>query len=400
MQTITNEIKTLGTIFTKHGFQIRVVGGCVRDYLMGIKPKDIDVCTNATPEQVTQICQKAGLKVIPTGIAHGTVTVIVDEVPIEITTLRIDSNCDGRHAEVAFTDDWEKDAERRDLTINAMSMDMDGKIYDFFNGQEHLKAGTIKFVGDANQRVREDFLRIMRYFRFAARIPNVQWDEDAIHAIETHKQHLISVSRERLWAEFSKILVSDNAETVLTQMFNMNIFRSMYGGVIGNSVNPTPEKIVRLAKLPKDVGMRLAVFMHPINSWTICQSMCVGSEVRDFVARVHSFKGNVKPKARLNVVEARRILASKSDEIEQNRDFLVKLALIHKLPRLSAELATIQVPEFPVKAQDLMAIGIKPSPVMGKILKSARDVWADSNFTASKDEILQEVTVRMLKNEN
>ena len=161
---------------------VRFVGGCVRDSLLDRPVKDVDLATDLDPDRVTAAAEAAGLKVVPTGIAHGTVTVICNHHPVEITTLRKDVETDGRRAVVAFTDDWREDALRRDLTFNALSMDRDGTVHDYFDGVQDALAGRVRFVGEAETRIREDALRILRFFRFFAHYGRDAPDADGVAA--------------------------------------------------------------------------------------------------------------------------------------------------------------------------------------------------------------------------
>ena len=166
MQLKTRETQLLFDIIGKDN--LRFVGGCVRNSLLQKENTDIDLATVKKPQEVMNLLKNANIRVVDTGIKYGTVTAVIDGQAFEITTLRRDLKCDGRYAEVEFTDDWEEDASRRDFTINAMSCDLDGKLYDYFSGKEDLAAGLVRFVGDANERVEEDVLRILRFFRFNA----------------------------------------------------------------------------------------------------------------------------------------------------------------------------------------------------------------------------------------
>lgn len=160
-------ILELGKIFKANGFEIRLVGGVVRDLLLGKTPKDVDLATTATPDQMIALARTNNLRYIETGLQHGTLTFVVDGEPYEITTLRVDKETDGRHATVEYTTDWHTDAERRDLTYNAFSLDLNGNLYDYFNGLKDLKNKTTRFVGDPNKRIQEDYIRILRYFRMS-----------------------------------------------------------------------------------------------------------------------------------------------------------------------------------------------------------------------------------------
>ena len=186
--------------------EARVVGGAVRDALAGRAVTDIDLATPRTPEQVTEALQAAAIRAVPTGIEHGTVTAVVDGRGFEVTTLRRDVETDGRHAVVAFTDDWRADAARRDFTINAMSMTRTGEVFDYFGGISDLHAGVVRFVGDPAIRIAEDYLRILRFFRFFARYGRGAADTAALAAIRGGVPGLARLSVERVWSELARIL--------------------------------------------------------------------------------------------------------------------------------------------------------------------------------------------------
>jgi len=212
-QLLTPELKRLGYIFQKRGYQLRLVGGVVRDLLLGNKPKDIDLATECTPENMVKIFVQENIKYIPTGLHHGTITAHINSIDFEITTLRIDRVTDGRHAEVEFTTDWMVDAERRDLTINAMSLGFDGTLYDYFDGERHLQEQKIIFVGDPVKRITEDYLRILRYFRFYGRIAPEADKHDAatLEAIRSTAVGLKGISAERIRGEMNKIIIGNHA---------------------------------------------------------------------------------------------------------------------------------------------------------------------------------------------
>ena len=185
--------------------EARMVGGAVRDWLAGCAVADVDFAVPLPPETVMARARAAGLKVIPTGIAHGTVTVMTPDHSFEVTSLRRDVETDGRHAVVAFVDDWELDASRRDFTINAMSAAQDGTVFDYFGGREDLAAGRVRFVGTAAARIEEDYLRIFRFFRFFARYGRGAPDADAVAAITRLRDGAKSLSAERVWSELKRI---------------------------------------------------------------------------------------------------------------------------------------------------------------------------------------------------
>jgi tRNA nucleotidyltransferase (CCA-adding enzyme) len=206
----TDELNQLLEVFKKYNHDIRIAGGAVRDLLMDKEPKDLDFATTATPAQMKAMFETENIRLVNmNGEKHGTITPrINNKENFECTTLRIDVVTDGRHAEVEFTKDWLLDANRRDLTINAMFLGFDGSIYDYFYGFEDLKDQRVRFVGDADKRIKEDFLRILRYFRFYGRIAEVadKHDKETLKVISENGEGLKRVSGERIWVELKKIL--------------------------------------------------------------------------------------------------------------------------------------------------------------------------------------------------
>ena len=196
----------------------RFVGGCVRDAVLGRPVKDIDIATPDPPERVLALIERAGLKAVPTGLAHGTVTAMSRGRPFEVTSLRIDVETYGRHAKVAFTDDWQADAARRDLTINALSCAPDGRIFDYFGGLEDLRAGRVRFVGDPRERIREDYLRLLRFFRFHAHYGRGTPDPEGLAAAGELAPEGAGLSGERVRAELLRILAAPDPVPVLDLM--------------------------------------------------------------------------------------------------------------------------------------------------------------------------------------
>ena len=224
---LTPPLLHLQEIFKRRGYSLRLVGGVVRDLLLGVKPKDVDLATECTPTEMVDMFEAANIRHIPTGIQHGTITVHMadTQTDYEITTLRVDRETDGRHAVVDFTTDWKLDAERRDLTINAMSLDLQGKLYDYFDGQKHLDERRIVFVGDPVTRIREDYLRILRYFRFYGRLVGQegQHEPENMHAIKTLAPGLRNISVERVWMEMRRILIGGHAPHLVRVMYETGV---------------------------------------------------------------------------------------------------------------------------------------------------------------------------------
>lgn len=230
---LTPSLLHLEGIFKRRGYSLRLVGGVVRDLLLGVKPKDVDLATECTPVEMVDMFEDANIRHIPTGMQHGTITVHIKEAQTdyEITTLRVDRETDGRHAVVDFTTDWRLDAERRDLTINAMSLDLRGNLYDYFDGQKHLAERRIVFVGDPVTRIREDYLRILRYFRFYGQLvkEDGHHEPENMHAIRTLAPGLRNISVERVWMEMGRILTGRLAPQLVRVMYETGVAECIGG---------------------------------------------------------------------------------------------------------------------------------------------------------------------------
>ena len=226
---IDTKTQTLMNVIGGGDGRSKFVGGCVRNTLMGVDVSDIDIATQFTPDEIIQKLKAVNIKVIPTGIDHGTVTAVVDGQPFEITTLRQDVNTDGRHAEVSFTSDWVQDAKRRDFTMNTLLADMEGSVFDpLGSGLSDMNARKVVFVGDPKKRIAEDYLRILRFFRFHAFYGVGQMDGDALEACKASAGEINSLSRERITQEFLKILSVNDAVSILQIMFDNNVLSCLF----------------------------------------------------------------------------------------------------------------------------------------------------------------------------
>ncbi|XP_062271638.1 CCA tRNA nucleotidyltransferase 1, mitochondrial isoform X3 [Scomber scombrus] len=222
----TDGLNGLAEVFEKNQHELRIAGGAVRDLLSGKRPEDVDFATTATPEEMKRMFQTAGIRMINNkGEKHGTITARIHNENFEVTTLRVDVQTDGRHAEVEFTTDWQKDAERRDLTINSLFLGLDGMLYDYFKGYEDLQNHKVRFVGNAEQRIQEDYLRILRYFRFYGRLalnPN-DHEPETLAAIRENGRGLAAISGERIWVELKKMVVGNHAAHLLELMYTLEL---------------------------------------------------------------------------------------------------------------------------------------------------------------------------------
>jgi tRNA nucleotidyltransferase (CCA-adding enzyme) len=364
---ITPSIKKLDTVFNKNKYEIRIVGGAVRDIALGKSPKDIDMATDATPDEMIAMLDREGIKHIPTGIEHGTITAVVDGEDFEITTLRADSNTDGRRAEVEFVRSWEEDAKRRDLTYNAMSMDIDGQIYDYHNGMDDLQDKVSKFVGDPAERIQEDYLRILRYFRFQGRMENPSWDKDTVSAIADNASGLSKISAERVWMEMQKILGGKNVASILQYIKSTGV-----ADVIGltvdnlNNIQDDADPIIQLAKLgnPAEIARR----------WKMTN---INAGMLEFLVTHKDQK-----------LDKKQIEDMIADGVDKEK--ISALATLQGNTNMASHATSVSVPEFPVTGKDLIAKGMKPGLELGQKLAQLKTKWKQSNFKATKDDLLNE----------
>src|SRR5581483_1957097 len=242
----------------REGEEARVVGGAVRNALLQVPVGEIDLATTAVPEEVVRRAKKAGFHPVPTGIEHGTVTVVVDGKPFEVTTLREDVETYGRHAKVRFGRDWKRDAERRDFTMNALSLKPDGTVIDLVGGLKDLQARKVRFIGDAETRIREDYLRILRFFRFHAAYGEGAMDRAGLLACIRAREGLSALSRERVRAEMLKLLVAKHAVPALAAMGEVGLLGTILGGMPLLASYSNLVKAEAAANLPKDAIRRLA----------------------------------------------------------------------------------------------------------------------------------------------
>jgi len=365
-------VKTLGQLFDRHDHQIRVVGGYVRDTLRGVKPKDLDLATSALPDQVMAMCDQRGIPYVTTGggAKHGTVGVIIDHEMYEITTLRIDRVTDGRHAEVEFTTDWQMDAMRRDFTINAMSMTLDGALFDYFDGRAHLEDRRVVFVGDAGARIREDYLRILRYFRFCGRIGDKADSYDAV--IRDTAPGLTQISGERIWLEMAKILSGDDLPHQLLGMWLNDVF--VHIGLPDIDVMSIHRAIEtrKATDNPITVLSALTPCMRVAGAWNMSR------QERQLIGWLQA-----KRQCRPTLSDLKACATCNG-----TRDYAPEWAALFGP---SADLDAIrawQAPEFPVCGADLIDLGISPGPNMGVMLRRLQQVWQDSCYRLDKKQLL------------
>ncbi|MEQ9116509.1 MAG: CCA tRNA nucleotidyltransferase [Rickettsiales bacterium] len=365
---------------TQFGGEVRFVGGCVRDALSSRKIKDIDFATTLTPEEIEIALTKAKIKHIPTGKQFGTISAIINKQAYEITTLRLDLKTDGRKAEVKYTQDWEEDALRRDFTINALSYDLEeDRIYDYFNGQQDLKNGVVRFVGDPGKRVQEDYLRIIRYYRFYG-IFGRKVNTESVKACQKFSKHISSLSAERKLSEFVKFFDTDNWYKAIKTMYTDNILDDYLNS------NPTASEMTITEHLHK-----YKLDPSPILVLYILGSSSVGALFK--ISR----KQNLYIK-HLHTCLMEKSLAERSKEMiyrfgkEVYFDALRFVAAKNKSPALYRDIYHAHsqwvIPTLPLKGADLKLIGLQEGKSMGDALKKAEKKWVSSNFSLSKKQLL------------
>lgn len=363
----------------------RVVGGAVRDLLAGRPVADFDVASPFPPEDASARLAAAGIKVVPTGLSHGTITAVADGTPVEVTTLRRDVATDGRHAVVAFDADWAEDAARRDFTINAMSLAPDGSLFDVFGGREDLAAGRVRFVGDAATRIAEDQLRALRFFRFFARYGRGAPDAQAVAAIAAAAPRLPRLSVERVASELQRILAAPDPSAALALMEETGVRavvlpegfdNGALARVVGNGA-------------PADPWLRLAAALP---AGTDTDALAGRLKLSNAVAARLSGLRGPPPRPADDDAALRRLLADTAPDIAIDRTWLAQPAADPAWDWLRARLAAMPVPAFPLRAADL---ALPPGPRVGRALAEMRRVWLAGGCVAGRAALAEEAARRI-----
>lgn len=389
----TPELNQLIALFEKNNYELRIAGGAVRDLLMEKKLHDVDFATTATPVQMKEMFELAGIRMINAkGESHGTITCrINDKENFEVTTLRIDVRTDGRHAEVEFTKDWQLDANRRDLTINAMFLGFDGTVYDYFNGIEDVKNRRVRFVGNPEDRIQEDFLRILRYFRFYGRIaksPN-EHDDATLKAIKENAEGLSGISGERIWMEMKKIVVGNFAGSIVKCMVETGIVKYLglpedanfeeFEKICDRTEDLNPEPMTRIAALLENsdqvyqVNKRLKVSNEELKT---CLFIVMYRDQEEGDDLIQYYKHLITRLSGKEKYVVRRVIE------------LFKYKGLHEM---IAEISEWTPPKFPLTGQDLLDKEIKRGPVFAKTLEALRTVWIDSDFKLTREELVEKI---------
>ncbi len=375
-------LQQIFTAIAAAGGEARVAGGAVRNALFKVPVADVDVAATLPPERVMEVCKAAGMGVHPTGIEHGTVTVVAQHRPYEVTTLRHDVETDGRRARVAFHDDWERDALRRDFTMNALYCDARGKIYDFTGGYEDILQSRIIFVGAPAKRIEEDYLRILRFFRFHAQFGKGVPDKAGLAACKRYVMNLGKLSAERIRQEMMKLLAARGAVATLKIMARE--------GALKNII-PYTEQWRVLGRLPPDPVLRLAVLAaEPL---TLKERL----RLSNFEAnRIATLLSAVAPSPELIPREQRKVLYRLGAHAWHDAVNLAwarsKASLDDaKWKRLLGLPRRWPTPAMPVNGKDLIAAGLSAGPELGHALRRLEDWWIQSDFKPNRDALLKRI---------
>ncbi len=353
----------------------RYVGGAVRDELLKLPVSDIDLATRLRPEDVVERLEAAGIKAVPTGIEHGTVTAVSDGQPVEVTSLRRDVSTDGRRATVAFTDDWREDAARRDFTINALSADpASGKIFDYFGGLDDIRERRVRFIGDPEERIAEDHLRILRFFRFHARFGAGDPDDEALAACTARANDLMALSRERIADELLKLLGMPDPAPTVAVMLNRAILRPVLPEIEPAALVALQRIIAaeRAAKVAPDALRRLSALLppDPLLAEKIATRLKLSNRARKRLACAAERELGVTPAAL-----AYRV----------GTDCAVDRLLLADQPVGAASLAGWHKPRLPIGGGKLIARGVPEGPVVARTLRRIEDRWIEAGFPAGDD---------------
>ncbi|MFT8768613.1 MAG: CCA tRNA nucleotidyltransferase [Gluconobacter cerinus] len=361
--------------------EARLVGGSVRDLLRGVSVHDLDMATPEPPEIVQDILKADGVRVIPTGLSHGTVTAVIRGVPYEITTLRRDEQTDGRHAVVAWTESWEEDAARRDFTINAMSLDRHDRLHDYFQGSRDLEAHHVRFVGNAGRRIEEDALRALRFFRFDARYGRGTPDHEACTAITERLDLIDGLSAERIASELLRILTGPRLRETLQAMQDV--------GLLARIV-PVPNLVLLqqllMCEAPEDPVLRLSALGHGQGK-VLAERLRLSNADRDRLRLFDSDRPDMAPA--MSADDVRRARVEQNLPVLLDRSWLLQAALMGapsiEWNRLRDRLTQEPQPVFPLGGKEARDAGIMPGPGMGQWLAKGRMWWMNHGCLPGRD---------------
>lgn len=378
VKNLPQEVKKLFAVFND---EILLVGGSVRDLILGKKLNDFDFATKFLPEKITEILEKNNIKAVPTGARFGTITAVVNGKNFEITTLRKDTETDGRHLVPEFVDDFYEDAARRDFTINALYLDSEGSLHDYFGGLEDLKNKKLHFIGNADERITEDFLRILRFFRLSCEYAK-ELDSSGLQACIKQKENLKKLSRERIRAEFLKLLAStktQNLITILEVMKSQKISAEIFSSELDI------ESFKRLLEIKKDADLKLKIavlFLHKnIDLKIFSQEICATNFEKKYLQALSTLPRD------LDLASVKELLAFEEKELIE--DFYI-FCLAKKIGgdlKVLKFIEEFSLQKFPLSGSDVSKLGFKDKG-LGEALNKAKRFWAESDFSADKKTLL------------
>ena len=372
--------------------EIRYVGGCVRKILNDEKTDDIDLATNLTPDQVKQCLEKNQIKFFETGIEHGTITAVIDDQNFEITTLRKDVKTDGRHAVVEYTTNWKEDSLRRDFSINSIYSDLDGNLYDPNSGHKDLNVGIIKFIGDPETRIKEDYLRIIRYLRFYTEYSKIDHEINIIKIIKKNIEGLGKISKERQFNELKKILKLDNFLKLFKNKTSCELFSLIFPQLKNfkklSKLSKLQEKILKNKSL--NFVISFLVIDETDNSDYFVYKYNLPNELKDKINFLKNNSLNKDSTKIFNKKDLQKIFyyEGKSSTIDLIDFNLLYFKQSKKLSELKTYFEKLDKPEFPIKAQLLINdYGLKEGRELGQKLKNLEMKWIENNFNLSKKDM-------------
>jgi tRNA nucleotidyltransferase/poly(A) polymerase len=385
--------KAVFTALNADGHETRAVGGAVRNSLMGLPVHEVDFATTASPEEVTALARAAGLKAVPTGLKHGTVTIVADRQPFEVTTLRQDVETFGRHASVKFTRDWAMDASRRDFTINALYAGADGAVHDPLGGYPDLEARRVRFIGSARDRIREDFLRILRFFRFTADYGR-EPDPEGYSACLAERAGLSRLSAERVRVELLRILVTREPMRAIEAMGEGGLLTLLLGGVARaghaermiavEAANGLPgdalRRLAALAVMVEEDATRLGARLRLSNAEAArLQAMAalkpaLSSGMSELAAKTALYRVGKAP-----FVDRLLLAWARTSAGPEDAHWRAHLSLPERWP----------IPVFPLTGEDLLGQGFERGPRLGETLRRLESEWIASDFSLSRDDLLK-----------
>lgn len=382
---VDHETSLIIDAIEEFGGEARLVGGCVRDSILQRDVHDIDLATNLLPNQTIKALKLRNIKTIPTGLKHGTITAVLNQRSFEITTLRHDVKCDGRHAKVEFTNNWQADASRRDFTFNALYADKHGHIYDYFGGIEDLKARRLNFIGNAEDRIKEDYLRILRAFRFHAKICVGDLSDEILSVCKKHSHMIQNLSGERTRDEILKLLECNDPFPTLKSMQESDVLQKIIPKEVKCEILSSP------LLLGTDALVKLALLLRATKK---NDRLSLGEYVSKFLRLSNKQKKKLlfllsnDIKTELSEKEQKKYISLFGRELYCD---LVKICGVESGENVDEYISfanTFNIPKFPLSGDDLISIGHQPGKSLGRNLELLKQHWEDSSYTLTKEELV------------